>query len=76
MYYFSHGLPHVFEAGKELSCTATWTPFRVASAEEILEAMEAAYGSAQLFEELSLPQQLEVLEIRDTWTEKPAPQQT
>ncbi|MFJ8133985.1 hypothetical protein [Streptomyces hydrogenans] len=76
VYCFSHGLPHVFEADKERTCEATWVPFNVASAEELLEAKEAAYGDAQFFDQLTLSQKLEVLEIRDTWTEEPAPQQT
>ncbi|MFF5639522.1 hypothetical protein [Streptomyces sp. NPDC012825] len=74
-YCFSHGCLHVFEAGKEPSCGATWVAFNAACEEEALEAKEAAYGDARFFDELSLPHKLEVLETRDTWREKPAPQQ-
>ncbi|MFJ3213547.1 hypothetical protein [Streptomyces flaveolus] len=43
-------------------------PFAAATAEEAAEAKQAAYGDALFLEALPSEKQLEVLEIRATWT--------
>ncbi|MCG8969116.1 hypothetical protein [Streptomyces sp. CL12-4] len=43
-------------------------PFAAATAEEAAEAKQAAYGGALFLDALPSEKQLEVLEIRATWT--------
>jgi hypothetical protein len=64
---FSHGQLHTFAADESPWCTATWVPFTAATKEQALEAKRAAYGEAQFLDALTLEQQVEVIEIRETW---------
>jgi len=64
---FSHGVLHDFPVDDEPWCTATWVPFVAATKEQALEAKQAAYGDARFFDQLPVAQQLEVIEIRQTW---------
>lgn len=68
---FDHGRAHVFVAGTTPWCTAAWVGFVAVSAEQALEAKQAAYGDAQFFDQLTADHQLEVIEICASRTEKP-----
>ncbi|MFJ9378928.1 hypothetical protein [Streptomyces sp. NPDC101455] len=71
---FDHGTLHHFLAQGEPWCTAAWVPFTATSEEQALEAKQHAYGDARFFNDLPRDKQLEVLEIRETWTTPdPAP---
>ncbi|MEV1042367.1 hypothetical protein AB0J01_37995 [Streptomyces sp. NPDC050204] len=73
---FDHGRAHTFKGGKEPWCGAAWVTFAATSTEEALAAKQAAYGDAQFFDQLSATDQLDIIEIRSTRPEAPAPQQT
>ncbi|MFI1700416.1 hypothetical protein ACH419_31165 [Streptomyces bobili] len=70
---FDHGTLHHFHAPDEPWCTAAWVPFRAASEEQAMEAKQHAYGDARFFDELPGDKQLEVIEIRETWTSTAGP---
>jgi len=63
-----HGVLHTFPHGADPWCSAAWVPFAAATAEEAAEAKQAAYGDALFLDALPSEKQLEVLEIRATWT--------
>ncbi|NEA20652.1 hypothetical protein [Streptomyces halstedii] len=67
---FDHGRAHVFAAGTTPWCSAAWVGFVAASADQALEAKQAAYGDAQYFNQLSAVHQLEVIEVRAARAEK------
>lgn len=60
---FSHGTLHRFEGalGEEW-CTANWVPFAAATRGDALAVKNAWYGDAVFLEDLTLEQQVKVLE--------------
>lgn len=69
---FDHGRAHVFAASTTPWCSAAWVQFNAVSADQALEAKQAAYGDAQFFDQLSGDHQLEVIEIYAARAEKPS----
>ncbi|MFJ5644089.1 hypothetical protein [Streptomyces sp. NPDC093223] len=63
---FSHGGMHHFTG--QPWCTAVWVPFTATNEPDALAAKQHAYGDARFLHELPVRQQLEVIEIRETWT--------
>ncbi|MFD8609592.1 hypothetical protein [Streptomyces sp. NPDC059631] len=65
---FSDGTLHSFAAQEVPWCTGVWVPFTAATKEQALDAKQYAYGDARFFDELPTAKQLEVIEIRETWS--------
>jgi hypothetical protein len=60
---FDHGTLHRFREGVPPWCTAAWVAFTPATEAGAIAAKQAAYGDARFFDELTLDQRLEVIEI-------------
>jgi len=65
---FDHGTLHRFHADEKPWCSAAWVSFAAPTEELALDAKHAAYGDAVFLDQLPLDKQLEVIEIRETWS--------
>lgn len=60
---FDHGELHVFRGG-EPWCTAAWVTLSGSNREEAWEEKLSRFGEARFVDDLSLEQQVEVLQLR------------
>lgn len=65
---FDHGRLHCFPWDGRPWCTAAWVPFAAATAEQAVEAEQAAYCDARFLGNLCAEAQLDVLKTRGSWS--------
>ncbi|MFI8903885.1 hypothetical protein ACIGO7_37760 [Streptomyces virginiae] len=61
---FDHGVLHRFSPAEGPWCTGTWVQLPGVSEDLALEAKERQYGEARFFDQLTLEQQVMLVEAR------------